>query len=72
MSGLIEVPDDWRALSAKIDAEGGMVLLLGASDSGKTTLARWLVRTLTAAGRRVALRWRRLTSGTEPAAGRRP
>jgi polynucleotide 5'-hydroxyl-kinase GRC3/NOL9 len=55
MSGLIEVPDDWRALSARIDAEGGVALLLGASDSGKTTLARWLMRTLAAAGRRVAL-----------------
>lgn len=55
MSGLIEVPDDWRALSARIDAEGGLAVLLGASDSGKTTLARWLMRTLTAAGRRVAL-----------------
>ena len=55
MSGLIEVSDDWRALSAKIDAEGGMVLLLGASDSGKTTLLRWLMRALAAAGRRVAL-----------------
>ena len=55
MSGLIEVPDDWRALSVRIDAEGGLAVLLGASDSGKTTLARWLMRTLTAAGRRVAL-----------------
>src|SRR3990172_7744546 len=55
MSGLIEVLDDWRALSARIDAEGGLALLLGASDSGKTTLARWLMCTLTAAGRRVAL-----------------
>jgi len=55
MSGLIEVPDDWRALSARINAEGGLVLLLGASDSGKTTLARWLMRALTATGRRVAL-----------------
>jgi polynucleotide 5'-hydroxyl-kinase GRC3/NOL9 len=55
MSGLIEVPDDWRALSARIDAKDGLAVLLGASDSGKTTLARWLVRTLTAAARRVAL-----------------
>jgi polynucleotide 5'-hydroxyl-kinase GRC3/NOL9 len=49
------VSDDWRALSARIDAEGGLAFLLGASDSGKSTLAHWLVRTLTAAGRRVAL-----------------
>ena len=55
MSGLIEVPDAWRALSGRIEAEGGLTLLLGTSDSGKTTLARWLLRTLTSAGRRVAL-----------------
>jgi polynucleotide 5'-hydroxyl-kinase GRC3/NOL9 len=55
MSGVIEVPDAWRALSARIDAEGGLAVLLGASDSGKTTLARWLMRALTATGRRVAL-----------------
>ena len=55
MSGLIEVPDAWRALSVRIDAEGGLTLLLGTSDSGKTTLARWLFWTLTSAGRRVAL-----------------
>lgn len=46
--------DAWRALSARIEAEGGLVLLLGASDSGKTTLARWLLDELAAAGRQVA------------------
>jgi polynucleotide 5'-hydroxyl-kinase GRC3/NOL9 len=55
MPGLIEAPDAWRGLSTRIDSEGGTILLLGASDSGKTTLLRWLMRTLTAAGRRVAL-----------------
>ena len=55
MSGIFEVPDAWKSLSARIEAEGGLTVLLGASDSGKTTLARWLERTLTAAGRRVAL-----------------
>lgn len=54
MSGVIEVPETWRALCDRLDAEGGLAMLLGASDSGKTTLARWLLRTLTAAGRRVA------------------
>lgn len=54
MSGIIEVPDAWRTLSARIDAEGGLTLLLGTSDSGKTTLARWLLGALSAAGRRVA------------------
>ncbi|MGH7429010.1 MAG: Clp1/GlmU family protein [Candidatus Methylomirabilaceae bacterium] len=51
----IEVPGAWRVLAARLEAEPGLTLLLGISDSGKTTLARWLLRTLTAAGRRVAL-----------------
>ncbi len=55
MLGIIEVPDAWKGLYARIEAESGLTLLLGASDSGKTTLALWLARTLTAAGRRVAL-----------------
>ncbi len=55
MSGVIDVPDAWPALSTRLEAEPGLTLLLGISDSGKTTLARWLLRTLTAAGRRVAL-----------------
>ena len=55
MSAVIEAPEAWAALCARIDAEGGMVFLLGASDSGKTTLALWLLRTLTSAGRHVAL-----------------
>ena len=54
MFGVIEVSHAWRTLSERIAAEGGLTLLLGASDSGKTTLARWLLSTLTAAGRRVA------------------
>ncbi len=54
MFGVIEVPHAWRTLSERIVAEGGVTLLLGRSDSGKTTLARWLLSTLTAAGRRVA------------------
>ena len=55
MSGAIEVPDAWRALSAKIKVDGGLTLLLGVSDSGKTTLVRWLLRELATTGRRVAL-----------------
>ncbi len=51
---VIEVPEAWRALAAKLEVEGGLTLLLGASDSGKTTLARWLLGSLMAAGRRVA------------------
>lgn len=55
MSEQIEVPDAWKALAARIEHEGGMALLLGASDAGKTTLAQWLLRALAAGGRRVAL-----------------
>ena len=51
---MIDAPDAWATLAARIEAEGGTALLLGASDSGKTTLAQWLMRTLAAAGRRVA------------------
>ena len=54
MSAGIEVPHSWGAISARIDAEGGLALLLGASDSGKTTLALWLLHALATAGRRVA------------------
>lgn len=54
MSVVIEVPPAWRALADKIGAEGGLTLLLGTTDAGKTTFARWLLETLTAAGRRVA------------------
>lgn len=54
MSGVIEVPETWRLLASRLEGEGGLAMLLGASDSGKTTLTRWLLRTLTAAGRRVA------------------
>ena len=55
ISGAIEVPDAWRSLAARLEVEPGLTFLLGISDSGKTTLARWLLRALTAAGRRAAL-----------------
>lgn len=54
LSEAIEVPEPWRALAAKLEAEGGLTLLVGASDCGKTTLARWLLGSLMAAGKRVA------------------
>ncbi|MGH7429067.1 MAG: Clp1/GlmU family protein [Candidatus Methylomirabilaceae bacterium] len=55
MFEVTDVPNTWRALASRLEVEPGLTLLLGISDSGKTTLARWLLRTLTAAGRRVAL-----------------
>jgi polynucleotide 5'-hydroxyl-kinase GRC3/NOL9 len=45
----------WDDLEEKIRREPGVVLLLGATDSGKSTLARHLAGGLTAAGLRVAL-----------------
>lgn len=54
MSVVIEVPTAWKALAERIEAEGGLTLLLGTTDAGKTTLARWLLEALSAAGRRVA------------------
>jgi polynucleotide 5'-hydroxyl-kinase GRC3/NOL9 len=55
MSDVIEVSEAWRGLAARIEAEAGRVVLLGTSDSGKTTLARWLVGQLARGGRRVAI-----------------
>ncbi len=43
----------WQKLAAAIDS--GVVLIVGPSDSGKTTLARYLLQSLVARGRRVAL-----------------
>jgi polynucleotide 5'-hydroxyl-kinase GRC3/NOL9 len=55
MAEIAEVFDDWRRLIERIEAEGGLTLLLGATDSGKTTLATWLARTLVGGGRKVAV-----------------
>jgi polynucleotide 5'-hydroxyl-kinase GRC3/NOL9 len=36
----LDIPDEWRKLA--LDLFGGAVLLVGATDTGKSTLARWL------------------------------
>jgi len=55
VTATIEVPDAWPGLAARLEVEPGLTFLLGISDSGKTTLARWLLRALTASGRLAAL-----------------
>jgi len=45
----------WKELAQGIYDERGIVFLLGATDSGKSTLARYLVETLVAGSRPVAL-----------------
>ncbi|WP_298271820.1 polynucleotide 5'-hydroxyl-kinase [Geobacter sp.] len=46
---------EWEELRDALLREGGTTLLLGATDSGKSTLVRWLVGSLAAAGTAVAL-----------------
>jgi polynucleotide 5'-hydroxyl-kinase GRC3/NOL9 len=50
--GGIEVPADWESLD--VAGVGGVVLILGATDTGKTTLARYLYGRLLEAHDRVA------------------
>lgn len=52
MATTVDVPADWEALD--LDQLGGLVLLLGAPDTGKSTLARHLFQRLAEAGRPVA------------------
>ena len=48
----IDLPGAWQAL--KVERWAGTVLIIGGPDTGKTTLARYLVRAQLAAGRSVA------------------
>jgi polynucleotide 5'-hydroxyl-kinase GRC3/NOL9 len=49
----IEVPEQWRELVRKIEKTGGPVLVIGAPDTGKTSLTRFLVSELASRGERV-------------------
>jgi len=49
------VPGDWWEVADILGADGGVALIWGASDTGKTTLARFLTETLRGKGCRVAL-----------------
>lgn len=52
VSAGLSVPGEWEALAAEVNA--GTVLIIGASDTGKSTLARYLFLQLAARGVRVA------------------
>ncbi len=45
---------EWQELSQKIASKPGLTLLIGASDSGKTTLAKYLLKSWTEKGLKVA------------------
>ncbi len=51
----LEILPEWERAAEAVLARPGVVMLLGASDSGKTTLGRILAEKLTAAGRTVGL-----------------
>jgi len=51
---IIEAPEQWGRLVPKIEEMRGTVMIIGAPDSGKTTLARFLVRELCNRGESVA------------------
>lgn len=47
-----KVPEEWRGLD--VGALGGTVMLVGATDTGKSTLARWLLEQARSRGRTTA------------------
>ncbi|MBI3988653.1 MAG: hypothetical protein HY347_03455 [candidate division NC10 bacterium] len=51
----IQVPEGWHQVAGVIARERGIVLLLGASDAGKTTFARYLIEEWNREGILVAL-----------------
>ena len=55
MNSELEILPEWERAAEAILARPGVVVLLGASDSGKTTLARILTERWRAAGRTVGL-----------------
>ncbi|NIO03703.1 MAG: hypothetical protein GTN74_03560 [Proteobacteria bacterium] len=50
----IEVPESWERLESEIQKAKGTVMVIGAPDTGKTTLTRFLVRELCNCGEAVA------------------
>lgn len=49
-----DIPEPWRKVLAELKKEEGVVIVLGASDTGKTTFCRWLVEEISRAGQKVA------------------
>lgn len=50
----MQVPEAWTALSEHVAKHPGLTVLVGASDTGKTTLAKFLISRWTSHGRSVA------------------
>jgi len=50
----IDTPEPWRTTFAELKENSGTAIILGASDTGKTTFCRWLVEELSRAGRKAA------------------
>jgi polynucleotide 5'-hydroxyl-kinase GRC3/NOL9 len=55
MNPEVEILPEWERAAEAVPARPGVVVLLGASDSGKTTLCRILAEHWTAAGRTIGL-----------------
>ena len=51
---VLEVPEQWESLVPQIQRTRGTVMVIGAPDSGKTTLTKYLVRELSRRGEAVA------------------
>jgi len=47
----VQVPEPWLELAASLDADGGTVMVVGGTDTGKTTLCWWLAERLAEDGR---------------------
>ena len=46
MEQALDLPEAWQQAAEAVQAEGGIVVILGASDAGKTTLLKYLAKTL--------------------------
>jgi len=49
------LPEEWRQAAESLEGKGGIILILGASSSGKTTLLKYLVNQLSRRGKRLAV-----------------
>jgi polynucleotide 5'-hydroxyl-kinase GRC3/NOL9 len=51
----IEIPPDWVELTHKLNKDKGIVMVIGASDTGKSTLVGYLARELYSKGNKVCI-----------------